>query len=54
MFNSSLCNDMKIGANVGTLGYQCKVQVGTERVKMKLVSNNENNSSDWNILQVIL
>ena len=33
LFNLTLCNSMKIGQNVGILGYQCKSKVGTERVK---------------------
>ncbi len=33
LFNSALFNNLKIGQNVGTLGYLCKFKVGTERVK---------------------
>ncbi len=33
LFHSTLCNDMKIRQNVGTLGYKFKFKVGTERVK---------------------
>ncbi len=41
MFNSTLCNGMKIGQIVDTAGYQCKFKVGTERVKQVLCGIND-------------
>ncbi len=37
LFNSTF-NNMKIGQNVGLLGYQCKFKAGTERVNNQMAS----------------